>query len=499
MTLINATITVENSPSPATGEKAALVIGYTTAGPSKSLTRVATVAGLTAAFGLGAAVEEAALLVDAEKPVYVWRADDAVKAYGAAPVATGAGTSVATYDAAAKPNDRCHATVLFVTGGTIGTAGATYKLARCINPTAADYGPELQLGTANFIETPDGIRFNFAAGTVVAGQTVSGEGILPKVNAAGIAAAIAALAGVTETVDMIVIASEVTATEIDQIKTSLASLLVAAKKAPQVFAPLPAAIRTEVDPVAWQAAHVAIVAGKDCYQVAVGGSEAPLVSVASGRTRMLRNVIASVINKAATMRLGAGLQSVAAPLASPDVTLDQEAADTAGPTIQSLTPSPTNTNTPYNWNERISGANDANRICELNFVPGFSGTFIASAPVLSAPNTSIVDVTDAMVTNAALEQLHRAIFTHLGRTYETVAGGRFAPYAASNVEDGISGYVKAFLGIVPGAKDAAPAASDFAFTLDRADSIADRRIAGFFRLVLLGTLAEVTGKVVVTK
>lgn len=103
------------------------------------------------------------------------------------------GTSVPTIDAATHPQDDYEVVIRFVAGGTIGTTGITYQWSldggRTMSPTTA-------LGTANNIVLPDsgGVKVDFAAGTIAAGDELSFPTVAPRWSTGELNTALDALA-----------------------------------------------------------------------------------------------------------------------------------------------------------------------------------------------------------------------------------------------------------------------------------------------------------------
>lgn len=108
-------------------------------------------------------------------------------------VHAGTGTSVVTVtlDGTVGAYDDYYVIVKPTLGGTIATGPIQFQFSLDAGRT---YSPVLALGTATTYAIPNtGITLNFAAGTMVAGDTYKFRTIAPKGNDAGVTAAIAAL------------------------------------------------------------------------------------------------------------------------------------------------------------------------------------------------------------------------------------------------------------------------------------------------------------------
>lgn len=126
----------------------------------------------------------------AQKPVVLIRAAGTTAAdYGAVSL-EGEGTSVIT-EGASVPLDDFDVVVLFPKGGTVGTAGITYKYSL---DGGESYSAELALGTANTITLPGtGVSLALAAGTILAGETAAVAVTGPRATNADLVAALEAL------------------------------------------------------------------------------------------------------------------------------------------------------------------------------------------------------------------------------------------------------------------------------------------------------------------
>lgn len=101
------------------------------------------------------------------------------------------GTSVATVNSSPTPLGRYQLRIEVLTGGTIGATGIVLR-------TSVDNGRtfrDVELSTAVFVQLTDyGIRVNFAAGTLIAGDVIVGYTLAPRTDGSGLTAALTALA-----------------------------------------------------------------------------------------------------------------------------------------------------------------------------------------------------------------------------------------------------------------------------------------------------------------
>lgn len=132
--------------------------------------------------GGGPLVEAACYYIDNyQKPVLVCATGKSTLGtyVGGTPTVTGAGTSVVTFTGATEPLDDFELSLIFDVGATIGVAGALYRLSF---DGGRNYGPQTALGTANVLALGAGCSLSFAAGTVLAGQTITGRTTAPCPN-----------------------------------------------------------------------------------------------------------------------------------------------------------------------------------------------------------------------------------------------------------------------------------------------------------------------------
>lgn len=131
------------------------------------------------------------------------------------------GTSVVTADGTLKPNNRYAPRFEVTVGGTIGVAGI--KILR-----SADDGrhtEEVELGTANVLEIPTtGIKLNFAAGDLDAGDVVVGWTEGPKCDANDYDALFEALKNTTSMFSMLILGEPVVPAEVAKLQSGLTLL-----------------------------------------------------------------------------------------------------------------------------------------------------------------------------------------------------------------------------------------------------------------------------------
>lgn len=154
-----------------------VIVGTSSLGTSFQLLQTASIATLLATFGYGEAVELAAFIIGITKaPVWFLK----IPANGTAPTqglvsAFATGTSIVTVTG--TPIDGAQVVLSVANGGTIGTASCTIQISLDNGRT---YGPTVALGVATTYKIPTingvdpvGWTLNFAAGSLVSGETCS--------------------------------------------------------------------------------------------------------------------------------------------------------------------------------------------------------------------------------------------------------------------------------------------------------------------------------------
>lgn len=168
------------------GSSVQLVIGCCSGGTAGQIVATRSPATLQSTFGQGPLVEAAALACAAGGTVIAVKAATTTAGVSSTVTTTGGGTSVITVTG--TPVDTYYVKVLFLTAGTVGTAGITFQVSL---DAGRNYGPVLSLGTATtFAIGVTGVTLNFAAGSILANQTVTFGTTEPLWNTAGIQAAL---------------------------------------------------------------------------------------------------------------------------------------------------------------------------------------------------------------------------------------------------------------------------------------------------------------------
>jgi len=208
------------------------VVGVSSTGPIDTPATYARVSQLTADFGIGPMVEAAAYSIEKfGRPVLVVRTGQSTPGSypaGAAVVFTGTGTSVVTVDVATEPDDDFEPSIRVISGGTIGVAGITFRWSldggRTLSPVTA-------LGVANTFTFPTsgGVTIDFAAGTLVAGDTVYFVAKAPKWNTTEVASALDALFATAASWESAFVTGDIASTDFDVIDPKFSAGLTSGK------------------------------------------------------------------------------------------------------------------------------------------------------------------------------------------------------------------------------------------------------------------------------
>jgi hypothetical protein len=203
---------------PPSAGKLLAIVGPATSGPLNTPASFAKVKDVVTTFTAGQLVEAGAHEIsEYGNPVLFVRAAATVAGTYGTPVIAFTGTSVPSLDTP-TPNDDYEFIWKAVVGGTIGVAGITFQWSLDKGRT---YSPITALGTLTHFTVPGagGMNILFAAGTVVAGDTVSARANGPTCNSADLATALDALGATLQSWGLCLIASPMDGTTIDTVNS----------------------------------------------------------------------------------------------------------------------------------------------------------------------------------------------------------------------------------------------------------------------------------------
>lgn len=231
MTQPNVTITELDGALgilPASAGKLYAVVGTSTTGPTDTPATFARTKDVIANYGGGPLVEKACHYIERTgKPVVLVRSGQTTAGLNGTIDITGVtGTSVVTYSGA--PNDDYEPYFKVVTGGTVATPGITFKWSldggRTLSPVTA-------LGSATAFAFPGagGTGLAFAAGTLVAGDTVKGRTTAPQWNSTELGTALEALKNSAVSWEIVHVCGAIDAAAFDAIELKIAALFALGK------------------------------------------------------------------------------------------------------------------------------------------------------------------------------------------------------------------------------------------------------------------------------
>lgn len=214
---------------PATAGELLAVIGTSTAGPTNAPATFARVPALVAAFGRGPMVEAAAHRIEAYgQPVLVVRSGQTTDGAATAVTFTGTGTSTVTADTVTtEPDDDYEALFRVTLGGTIGTGPISFKYSLDGGRTMS---ATISLGMANTYTIPNsGVTVDFAAGTLVTGDSWTFRTSAPLWNSTELGTALDALGASAATWGGVHVTGNLTASDVTAIDTKLLGMAAAGK------------------------------------------------------------------------------------------------------------------------------------------------------------------------------------------------------------------------------------------------------------------------------
>ncbi len=209
-TLPSATVRLSTSGGGVgVGSDLACILSCTSSGDT-TVRQYTKVSDLVANHGAGEGIELAAHYVQLTGKPFLFRRLPTVTA-GATQLDIEGVTGTSVISLTGTAVDDAHIVFRVVAGGTIGTAGITFRVSIDGENTP---GPIVRLGTATSYAVPGtGITLAFAAGTLVAGDSATVYTTAPKSDAAGISAALAAVAAQSRLPRLVILCGDVSTPE----------------------------------------------------------------------------------------------------------------------------------------------------------------------------------------------------------------------------------------------------------------------------------------------
>lgn len=427
------------------GARAMAVIGTAFSGPVATPAAHAKRKAILDTFGGGAAPESAAYHIEGKRlPVVFVRAAAAVAATNdTIDTSAVAGSVTVTITAATLANDDYELVWEAINGGTVGTAGITFRYSY---DGGRSWAPETALGTALVFAFPGagGISFDFDTGeTVLAGDRVTLRTYGPTVDATSLGAAIDALAASTLEWEIVHFADPITATTFATIETKFAALAAAGKERAWVgnFR-MPELGETEAE-----------------YLTAFSSAFSSLASIHGELCFGACELTSALTNRRA-------MRPVSYVIASEEASVSEEIniADPNRGALKGVTIRDENGNAKHH-DELISpGADDA-RASTLRTWNEFQGVYPTRPRLFSPAGSDFEIMPHRRVMNLAKKVLRAYLARRLSRPIRVNKTTGFILEAeALQIEAGARAVLRAALG-------AQPKASDWSFTVSREDNL----------------------------
>lgn len=438
------------------------VCGVCEKGPLDTPASFARITDLKSNFGDGPAVEAAAYFIEKYgRPVLFTRTGQTtVGAFpaGATTLQPGTGTSVVTADhIGTAPHDDFEFYLKVIVGGTIGTTGITFQWSldggRTLSPVTA-------LGTAtSFVfPTSGGAQVDFAAGTLVADDTVTFRGNAPKWNTTEIASAIDAIFATIASWGILHVVGDLEAADFDVIDPKFTGGATSGKYHSWVGSMrMPTLGETEA---AYKTALDAIMSAKATVHGEICAGAAKTISSVSGR-QYRRPVAFSV---------AAFEQSVSEEINIADVNLKP----VPGVSIRDAN------GNPDEHDESLNPGLDDSRFTVLRTWDEIQGVYVNRPRIFSAAGSDFDLHTKRRVLNLAHGALRSYFVRRLNKDILVDAtSGFILESEALEIEAGARAAMRSVL-------LAKPKASGIAFTLNRSDNIlSTKTLAGSARVIPL--------------
>lgn len=432
---------------PATSGRLMAFVGVSSTGPLDTPATFARTTDVVANFGEGPMVEAACYEIEKYgRPVIIVRTGSTNA--GAFPdtvntVFTGTGTSVITVDdAGTDPGDDLEFVFKVVAGGTIGVAGITFQWSLDGGRT---FSPLTDLGVAaTFVfPTSGGAAIDFAAGTLVAGDSATFRGDAPLWNTTEIGSALDALIASSVSWEIAQIVGAVDGTSFDIIDPKFSGALANGKARSWIgHFRMPDLAETEA---AYLAAAVA----------ALGSKATVFGSIAAGAAKTASSVSGRIYRRPVSFCYAAREASVSEEVNTADVNLG---------TIPGVSIRDANGN-PDEHDESLNPGLDDARFVTLRTWEGIQGVYINRPLIFSAAGSDFDLHTKRRVINIAHGVLRPYFIRRLNRPIQVDAtSGFILEEEALEIEAGARAALRSAL-------LAKPKASAVEVTVSRTDNL----------------------------
>jgi hypothetical protein len=430
-------------------------VGASSAGPLNTPATYARVPDLTAAFGLGPVVEAAAYYMSTTgRPALIVRSAAGAAAAVSAVTHVGTGTSVATIAASPVPADDYEYVIKFTLGGTIATGPISYQASY---DGGRNYGPVTALGTADEI-TLAGTTFEFAAGTVLAGDTYAAVAKAAQWTGAELTTSLTALGNTLVAWEQVTIVGTLDGTAFDNIETAIAGWRGVGKYKSWIGSPRIPAIAESA--ATYIAAMSTIFSAKSTKSGTVAGAAAKVTSGVTGRK--YRRPVSFVLAAAQACDEQINVADVnRGSLPGVSIRDDNGNAD--------------------EYDESLTPGLDDLRMASLRTWDGYPGVYINRPRLLSPPGSDFELIPHRRVLNLTERVLRNYFILRLNKPIKVDATtGFILETEALDIEMGARAAMRSSL-------LAAPKASAASFVLSRTDNVlSTKTLHGTARVIPLG-------------
>lgn len=380
---------------PPTMGRSLAIVGPTSQGPVDTPATFARAVDVQNTFGIGQAVEAACYYIERYGRSVLMVRTTASEAASVASVldfaadgTSGAtGTSTVTVTASPDPKDDYELVFLVVNGGTIGTAGITYKMSL---DGGRNWSPVMALDTATTAAFPDsaGVSFDFAAGTLVAGEYYTALCTAAQWSDADMTSALTALKNTNAAWELLQVVGPVDDNAFDVIDPAVSGMAAVGKNRAWIGnTRIPATTETEA---AYLTAMTAMSTAKSSKYGSVYSGGCKLTSAVSGRKYR------RPVSFAVAAREAANSEEI-------------DVADVNLGALPGVSIRDDNGN-PDEHDESVNPGLDDLRYGVLRTVEGYSGVYVNRPRIFSPPTSDIQLMPHRRVMNLGHDAL-RAYFT----------------------------------------------------------------------------------------
>ena len=442
------------------------IVGVSSSGPVDTPSTFARIQDVVSTYGDGPLVEAAAYYIEKYgRPVVIVRTGQTNPGTfpdGAVTVFVGTGTSVVTVDnGGTAPFDDLEFHFEVIAGGTIGTPGITFRWSvdggRSQSPVTA-----LGAATSFIFPTSGGAAIDFAAGTLVAGDTVAFTGDAPKWTTGEVASALDALFASVISWEIAHITGDIESADFDTIDPKFTGAIASGK------------YRSWVGNTRMPLIVLGVVETEAAYKIALDAiftSKATVHGeVCAGAAQTISSVTGRQYRRPVSFSVAAREQSVSEEVDIADVNLG---------TIPGISIRDANGNALHH-DESLNPGLDDSRFTVLRTWDGVQGVYVNRPRILSAAGSDFDLHAKRRVLNLAHGALRLYFIRRLNKAILVDAStGFILEEEALDIENGALAAMRSTL-------RAKPKASGVQFALSRTDNVlSTKTLTGNARVIPL--------------